>query len=258
MGRFFNTAHMFEGFQSGAVADPDPLGTNLAALDAASKLVCAWYLPAASPSSPLTLVGADVTLWVASYGSQKVSLAGVTGVSAPQWDATLFSNKGGVTFNGTTQFVEGTGNVVNWPTSTDDFYMLAGARNDSVGGFRRGFSFGDAGTSSRNLGVNGTAISMLVGATSVAGSGSTAGANTVGAFVDMGGTSAVYLNGSSDGTASTASGNLTLTRVRLGANANASPTQFWSGAIVCAAILNSTASLSDFTTLEALIRARLS
>lgn len=240
----------------GAAADPDPLGTALAALEAAGKLVCAWYLPAASPSSTLTLSGADVTAWNASYGTQKVDLASET--AAPQWDATLFSNKGGVTFNGSTQRLLGTGNVTNWPPDTDDLYMLVAVASVASASTRRAFAYGNTTTSTRAIGNTvGPVPSSIVAATVVNGVSTISGGSTVGLVCDIGGTSAIYLNGVSDGTASTASGALTISRVRLGASAAGSASQFFQGTISCAAILNSTASLSDFTSLEALMRARV-
>lgn len=239
-----------------ATVVPDALATSLAALEAAGKLVCAWFIPLNNPTQYFTLSGANVNAWNAAYGTQKVNLAVET--AAPQWDATLFSNKGGVTFNGTTQRLLGTGNVTNWPDATADLYMLSAGRNDASSGLRGPFAYGDSSSTSRNLRVNGvTSISAQAGITGVVGASAVNGAHTLGVLWDMGGTSAVYLDGVSDGTAATASASLTNTRVRIGALAPSTANGFWQGPIVAAAILNSTASLTDFTALEALMRARL-
>ncbi len=244
-------------FGGGGGVVADALGDKLASLEAASKLVCAWYLPASNPARDLTLVSTAVQGWAAAYGTQKVNLAELT--TPPTWDATLFSNKGGVVFDGTDDCLTGTGNVTNWPDNTADLYMLAGVRNDATASIRRAFSYGDTATTTRALGSSAnTAISAIAGSTAITGASVLAGAHTIGVFFDIGSNSAVYLDGVSDGTAATASANLTRTRVRLGASAIGTPTQFFQGAIVCAAILHSTATLTDFTDLEALMRARLS
>lgn len=245
---------------TGGSADPDALKTMLAALEAASKLVCAWYLPIADPDQYLTLNGANAEGWAAAYGTQKVDLAFET--AAPQWDATLYSNKGALTFNGTDQRLLGTGNVTNWPANTDDLYMLVALRSDGTGTTTRNvFSYGSSATVYRRLGIvdsTGLKSFFSLSGTTAVGSTTISGSHTVGGLGDIGGTSAVYLDGVSNGTISSVSASLTRTRVRLGAGAAAAASAFWSGAISCAAILNSTASLQDFLDLEAQMRARLS
>lgn len=242
----------------GAAADPDPLGTYLAALEAAGKLVCAWYLPAPNPSQYLTLSGANVNGWTAAYGTQKVDLAMET--AAPQWDATLFSNKGGVTFNGTTQRLFATGgNLSSWPDANTDLYMLAAVAGVVTSGAKRVFSYGAATTTSRSIGNTvGPVIQASAGSSTITGAGSLTGAHTIGVVFDIGGNSQVYLDGVADGVAvSTAAPALTATNVRIGASAAASASQFFFGNVACVAILGPTASLTDFTNLEALMRARV-
>lgn len=238
-------------------ATGDVLDAALAALEAAGKLVSAWFLPLSDPDQYLTLAGASVNGWAAAYGSQKVDFAAET--SAPQWDATLFSNKGGVTFNGTDQRMLGGGNVSNWPDNTADLYMLVACKAAGTG-VRRALSYGDTATTARAIGITAaTPLAQLTAGSSSVNGTTAFGANgrTIGAAVDVGGTSAVYLDGVSEATVATAGPALTRTRVRLGASPAVSALNFWSGSIVAAAILNSTASLSDFTSLEALMRARV-
>lgn len=242
----------------GAAADPDPLGTALAALEAAEKLVCAWYLPAPNPSQYLTLSGSDVTTWAAAYGTQKVDVTEAT--NKPVYDATLYSNKGGVTFDGTNDLLTGTGNVTNWPADTDDLYMLAAGTNSSALATKSIFAYG-TNSALRYIGKSIEAPYMQAALTTISGTASSfpsGSSHTVGGVFDIGGTSVPYLDGVASGAgASTATAALTLSRVRLGAGANSTATLFWQGSISCAAILNSTASLSDFTALEALMRARV-
>ena len=242
--------------QGGSAPAGDALADALAALEGAGKLVCAWFLPSATPSQYLTLSGADVNGWDAAYGTQKVNLAVET--AAPQWDATLFSNKGGVTFDGTTQRLLGTGNVTNWPPDTDDLYMLVAVASVANVATRRAFAYGSSASVMRAIGnSSGPVATAIAGTNSASGASTISGGATIGFVCDIGGTSAVYLNGASDGTVATASASLTLLRVRLGASAASTASQFFQGTISCAAILNSTASLSDFTALEALMRARV-
>lgn len=243
----------------------DPLDAKLAALEAQSKLVSAWFLPLATPDQYLTVtpVTNAVTNWVAPYGTQKVDLA--EAVNSPVWDSSLFSGKGGVTFNGTSQSLTGTGNVSNWPDATSDLYLIMAARNDLAGataGARRGFGYGDGDTNAvRYVGriPSGGSNRAFCGAatTTIVGAAGLDGAHTIGAFFDLGGTSRLYNDGVSDGTVSTATAILTLTRVRMGAAATGTANNFWSGPIVAAAVLNGSATLSDFLQLEALMAARL-
>ncbi len=242
----------------GAAANPDALGTALAALEAAGKLVSAWYLPDPNPAQYLTITPAtnDVALWTAAYGTQKVDLA--VEVAAPQWDATLFSNKGGVTFNGTTQRLLGTGNVVNWPDASTDLYMGAAISVAAPTGVRRALSYGSTASSTRALGnTSGPVMTATVGTTALTGASTISGGSTLGLVCDIGGTSAVYLNGVSDGTASTASGALTISRVRMGASVVSTASQFFQGTLAGGFILGPTATLTDFTTLLALYQARV-
>lgn len=237
-------------------APADDLATSLAALEAAGKLVCAWFLPSATPSQYLTLSGANVNGWTAAYGTQKVDLAFET--AAPQWDATLFSNKGGVTFNGSTQrFLATGGNLANWPDASTDIYMLAAVVTQAAAD---AFAYGTSGAS-RTIGRSVNAPYLRAGTSSVSGTANTFNngtAHTVGAVFDIGGTSVPYLDGAASGAGvSTATAALTINRVRLGANSNSSASGFWNGTIACAAILNNTASLSDFTALDALMLARV-
>jgi hypothetical protein len=247
---------------SAAVADT--LLTMLAQLEADSKLVCAWFLPLANPAQYLTLAGSDVTTWAAAYGTQKVNVTEAT--NKPTWDSTLFGGKGGLVFDGTNDCLTGTGNVANWPDASADLYMLAAARQDlagSSGTFNYPFSYGDSTTDQRA--ISRRAVSSANEASAAAGStfwnGTTqdfSGAHTVGAKFDIGGTSTTYLDGVADGTASTATAALTRTRTRIGSRTALTAGNFWSGAIVAAAILNSTATDQNFLDLEALMRARLS
>lgn len=239
----------------------DELETMLAALEAAGKLVSAWFLPLADPDQYLTLNGANVEGWAAAYGSQKVNFAFET--AAPQWDATLYSNKGGVTFNGSTQRMLVTGgNVANWPADTDDLYILAAGRNDAsntVGRYMLGY--GDSIVAGRHVGKNnhaGFATANAISAAGTANGFAQGTSRTVGAVYDLGGNLNLYVDGASQASAALASAAMTRTRARLGAHTNSSAGGFWQGRIVAAAILNSTATLTDFTDLEALMRARLS
>lgn len=238
----------------------DVLAAVLAELEGNGKLVSAWFLPLADPDQYLTLDTTNVTTWAAAYGTQKVDLTEAT--NKPSWDATLFSNKGGVVFDGTNDLLTGTGNVTNWPGATDDLYMIVAARQDRA-----------SGTAGNNMALSygANAVYRYVGrtttnrarcaATASAISGATAdaftGAHGVAAHFDLGGTSRLYLDGVSEGTVASTTEALTLTRVRMGALSDNTPAGFWSGAIVAAAVLNSTASVSDFLQLESLMRARL-
>ena len=240
----------------------DDLAAKLAALDAAGKLVCAWFIPLNNPTQYLTLAGSNVTTWAAAYGSQKVDVTEAT--NKPSWDATLFGGKGGVVFDGTNDRLSGTGNVVNWPNSSSDLYMLAATRQDAATAAtaRYALVYGSSTLNSRQIGVADLSSQrrslLLAGSNSAQGAvGVFTGAHTVGAVIDVGGTSAVYFDGASDATVSTATASLPLTSVRLGAAA-AGSSNFWQGVIVAAAVLNSTATLQDFLDLEALMRARLS
>lgn len=243
----------------------DQLAIALATLETAGKLVSAWFLPTADPAQYLALDGSNnVGTWTAAYGTQKVDLSEAT--NKPVYDATLFGNKGGVTFNGTNQCLTGTGNVSNWPDATSDLYMIMAGRNDLAGGTAgaiRGFTYGESAgnlvryvgrisSGGENRALLSAAATTAVGVTNMGSS-----PHTIGAFFDIGGTTRLYLDGVSDGSASTATAGLTLTRVRIGANAAASPASFWQGPISCFAVLNSTASLNDFLALERLMRGRL-
>lgn len=246
------------------VAEGDALDTKLAALETAASLVSSWFLPIADPDQYLTLNGANVEGWAAAYGTQKVDLAELT--NPPQWDATLYSNKGATIYNGTSQSLTGTGNVTNWPGATDDLYMLVAARNDWDGAtttLKSAFAYGHtAGTADRTIGRNASGgvnhARLLAAGGFATGASDSAGSHTIGGKFDIGGNSTVYLDGVSDGTGVTAVAALTLNRVRIGATSSATAGGFWQGAIVAAAILNSTASDQDFLDLEALMRARLS
>lgn len=237
----------------------DPLLDLFVQMEAQAKLVAGWFLPLANPAQHLTLNGAAVEAWAAAYGTQKVTLAEVT--NPPSWDATLFNGKGGVVFDGTNDMLTGTGNVTNWPDATSDLYMLAATRQDvasGTAGNRVALNYG-ANSEWRYVGrttTNRTRIAATAAAVNGTGT-SFSGAHTVGAFFDLGGTSAIYFDGAADGTGATASGALTLTRVRMGAVTDNTPGFFWQGAIVAAAVLNSTATLADFLQLEAVMRGRL-
>lgn len=243
----------------------DCLLNQLVRLETEAKLVSSWFLPLKNPTQYLTLDGSNnVGTWAAAYGSQKVDLSEAT--NKPVYDGTLYTNRGGVTFNGTTQSLVGTGNVTNWPDASTDLYMLMAGRNDLAGaasGARRGFGYGDADTAAvRIVGriTSGNTNRGLFGAgnaVAVVGTVDFSGSHTVGASFDIGGTSRLYTDGVSDGTASTATATLTLSRVRMGAAPSTVAANFWQGAIVAAAVLNSTATLADFLELEAAMRSRI-
>lgn len=244
----------------------DQLAIALATLETAGKLVSSYFLPLGNPTQYLTVtpVTNAVTAWAAAYGSQKVTLA--EAVNSPVYDSSLFGGKGGVTFNGTTQSLVGTGNVTNWPDASSDLYILMAGRNDLAGGdagARRGFGYGDADTAAvRYVGripSGGTNRGLLGAGAAVAivGSSDLAGAHTIGGVFDIGGTSQLYVDGAVAGSASTATATLTLSRVRMGASSTTVASNFWSGPIVAAAVLNSTASVADFLALEYLMRGRL-
>jgi hypothetical protein len=247
------------------VAEGDALELMLSDLATAGKLVSAWFLPLADPGQYLTLNGANVEGWAASHGTHPVDLAFET--AAPQWDATLFSNKGGATFNGTDQCLMGDDiNILSWPGATDDLWMLVAVRQDIDGaaaGATRALSYGSTAATTRGIGrstsTSTNRVSAIMGASGILGAtADLSGAHTIGLHVDIGGTSTAYVDGVADGTVATATAALTVLRVRLGASALASASQFWSGAIVGGAILNATASGTDFTDLEALFDARIS
>lgn len=244
--------------------DPDPLGSYLAQLEARGQLESAWYLPATNPSQYLTLSGANVTTWAASHGAHKVDFTEAT--NRPQWDATLFNNKGGVTFNGTTQYLTNASSIAAWPGASADFFMFLAVRNDlaaATGGAVRWFAYGEADTDqeryigrfSNNVGLGEIGGTFLIGATG----GAATGAHTLGLQIDVGGTSALFIDGVQDITAATATAPLTQSRARLGASAGSGvPGTFLTGAIVCAAVLGPTAVLDNLKALDALARARLS
>lgn len=236
----------------------DPLLDLFVKLEAEGKLVAGWFLPLANPAQYLTIAAGAVAQWDAAYGSQKVSLTEAT--NRPAWDASLFSNRGGVVFDGTNDLLTGTGNVTNWPTATDDLYMLAACRQDlasGTAGNKVAFNYGAnsqfryVGRTSSNKGRVGITLQAANSTLDFA------GGHTIGAFFDLGGTTRLYLDGVADGTAATAAEALTLTRVRMGAVTDNTPTFFWTGVIAAAAVLNSTALLSDFLQLESVMRARV-
>lgn len=231
----------------------DALAEKLAAMELAGTLVSAWFLPLDDPAQYLTLNGAAVEGWDAAYGSQKVSLTELT--APPQWDATLFGNRGGVTFNGSSQYLTGAGNVANWPDASTDLWLLLAWRNDATAGARCTFAYGSSSTDTRALTHFAAQTETLRVSSALATSspGSYGGPRTTGGRVDIGGTSILYRNGASAGFASTASAALTRSRVRMGADCGASPSQFAQCAIVAAAI-GTGAFPAD---LEALMRARV-
>lgn len=241
----------------------DDLEELLIELEEDGKLICAWFLPLDDPDQYLTLNGANVEGWAAAYGTQKVNLAYET--AAPQWDASLFDDKGGVAFNGSTQRLVGTGGALaNWPDASADLYMGAGVQITNAGatGIRRILSYGSTSTTTRGLGTTGT-IPTLAVATIVGSAGDTLAsafpvpsAHAIGLQCDIGGTSHAYVDSTTGAGTSTASGGLTLTRVCMGRSAG-SATQFFWGDTAGAFVLNSTASLQDFLDLMAQYAARV-
>lgn len=237
----------------------DDLDTKLAALEAAGKLVSAWFLPTADPDRDLVLSGTNVTTWNAAYGTFKANLTVGANVS-PVWDSTLYSGKGGLTFNGTSQCLTlAGGNVSSWPAASSDLYMLAAVRSDDESP-RMCFAYGSGASAGRSIGVDNTTVPRIwarAATLSAFGTTDPSGSHTIGAHFDIGGTTTGYLDGVSNATVVTATAALTIARARIGAGHNTAAANFWSGAIVAAAILNATATGTDFTDLEALMRARL-
>jgi hypothetical protein len=250
----------------GAGAAPpstDLLKDQLDALDAASKVICAWFLPNANPTQYLTLNGStQVTAWAASHGSAKLTLTEAT--NPPPYDATAFGNKGGLTLNGSTNKLRSTGPFTGWPAATDSFYGIAGARNDTPGattGVLRIFDYGASLTDDRGFGrTSATSVNRIVSRMNGAGAAGTlvdlAGAHTIGVFFNSG-ASKNYADSTNDGNPSTAYSTLTQTAVCVGADPSGTA-QFWNGAVSCVALLNNTASLADFLNLQAAMASRLS
>lgn len=239
----------------------DPLETMLAELETAGKLLSAWYLPLAEPTRYLTLDGPNVIGFAAPFGTQKCDLAELT--NPPQWDATLFGGKGGLTFDGLAQCLTGTTNVANWPGTNDTLSMLAAVRQDrasGVAGTLHALTYGATGSSYRAIrrenlsSISRAAAALPTNATSAAVFN---GAHTVGGRWTNGATTRAYIDGVNTTSGSATPSALTLTRVRIGASAAAVVSSFWEGAIACAAILGPTASEADFLALEAVMRTRI-
>jgi hypothetical protein len=252
--------------RTAAAPAADDLATLLAAQEASGVLVSAWFLPTAAPAQHLTLAGATVTGWAAAYGTAKIDFAELT--NPPAWDAALFSNKGGVVFDGTNDCLTGTVAPAAWPDSLTDCWMIVAARNDTAGATAGSKALIDCGDGLDNRQLRRTSVSSTNRASARAGlgivpasTGTFSGAHTVAGHFDSASpnlTASVYLDGVQDGTATAAEPTFTQTRVRLGANSAASPALFFQGAIVAAAVLGPTAVLQDMLDLEALMRARLS
>ncbi len=246
----------------------DDLDLILAAGESEGWLVSSWFLPLADPDQYLTLNGANVNEWAAAYGTFKSDMVAATpDTNVPQWDSTLYGSKGGLTFNGSTQFLVDDGlNVANWPTDAQDMMMLAAVRQDSAGatvGSTAAFAYGA-----------GTNLSRIIGRTSVsstnrtrinaganAASGSVvdfSGSHTIGGIFDIGGNTTAYIDGAADGVVASATAALTQSRARIGASAAGTQNLFWNGAIVAVAILGPTATLTNFQDVESAMAGRLS
>lgn len=235
---------------------------KLGKLSSEGKVVSAWILQSGEPDRDLILSGANVIGWRAACGTHPIDLAEIT--NPPQYDETLFLSKGGVLFNGTSQSLTGLTDPAGWPTSTEDLYLLAAVRQDYAdSNVSQGtvICYGDGASSWRALQRNGdtgaSVIRLKVGSNVATGSNSFNNTHTIAGHVDIGGNSTAYLDGVSDGVVTSATAGLPLTRVRLGASANAIPQLFWSGAIAAAAVLNSSANIADMLELESELRARL-
>lgn len=249
-----NGAYNFESLGTFDAALTSPtLEELLVTLEAAGKLVCAWFLPTADPDQYLTLDGTDVTQWDAAYGSAKINLAQDAEGFFPAWDASAFGGTGAVQSVNVLDsgFLTGLSAPSSWPGATSDLYMVLGG---SLGlGNAQAFSYGSSLTNCRAIQVDGAlhgrgraSTLTAAGATVVVGA-----YHALGWAVDIGGTSTLYVDGVADGSVATASAALTLSRVRLFADCTATEPGDINGASLNAAIvLNGTASLSDFIAVQ--------
>lgn len=229
----------------------------LSGLANAGKVVSAWVLPDSEPDKYLSLSGSDVLSWAAACGTHPATYT--ASAARPQWNPAAFSSKGGITVNGTNQYFETT-DIADWPGNTDDLYVLVGASH-GTSAVRSLMSYGISGTSRRRIGItSGNRISAIAGSSGSIIGGAidiTAGNGyTYGVKWDIGSTCSVYVNGTQDGSATIATAALNKTRARFGADEATAAGNFWLGTLSSAVILNNTASDTDFTALEAELRAR--
>lgn len=243
----------------------------LTALAGANKIVSAWILPHDDPSRDLILNGANVEGWVAAFGTFPVTVTQNTTDLYPQWNATLYGDKGGVVFDGIDDYLESTTGIDSWPGTDTNVSLLSACRNDlptASSGFV--LSYGNGSSTTREIGKQNTGMNPSRAVARFARpaipfnttiSGTTVlfdGSHTVGLRLIINGTSTLYVNGVSDGTASTTTSAASLTRIRIGAASAPIPgTTIWNGVVSAAAILNSTATLQDFLDLEVEFRSRV-
>lgn len=243
------------------ISAPFPTLANLAA---AGKVISAWVLDPLAPggaSGKLTLIGNAVSAWAASYGTQPVDLLVAAG--SPTWDATLFTNKGGIVFNraaGDALSGTGGGLIANWPDGNTDCWLLAAARNDGTAGGTTnllGYGGGVAGTSRHRflrLADPNTMIVQEGGLASLITSAAViTGAFTFGAQIRAAGNTLIYLNGGSIFTAASLVHTVTLSAAKMGAQSG----NAWSGVIAAAAVLNGSATEAEFLALDTEFRLRV-
>lgn len=243
------------GTGAGAAAG-DALKDALDALQTAGKLVSAWFLPSDTPDQYLTRTGSNVLAWTASHGTHKINL---NGQNAPQWSPSSFGGKGAVTSAGAA-YLLGASGPVGWPT-TGTSYVLLALRND--GGIDTGIMIWgrESNGTYRAIatGSSNTALRGRIASTAFQGAAGTGdGSFTAGLKIVIGGTTALYRNGSSVASAATSIGSLGGTDLSFGYEGTTGAfSSGLAGAFAAMVVLNGTASDSDFLALEALMRARL-
>jgi hypothetical protein len=256
-----------KGGAGGAVTDN--LKTQLDTLDAASKIISAWYLPRANPTQYLTLNGSiQVTQWTASHGTNKLNLTEAT--NPPPYDGTAFGGKGGVTFNGTSnRLSNNAGPFTGWPGSATPFYFVAGARNDiagTVAGLTAAATIGNSSTykmlgrlSASN--VNRVHMRDQVTAINQGVIGAFSGAHAASAYFSTTANACdCWTDTTDEGAGGTSSSTFTLAEVVMGHKPTgfAGGPNFWNGAICCLVVANNTLTAGDLTNLQSAIISRLS
>lgn len=245
---------------------PAPGFDMLNSLNAQGKVLSSWILDLVIPSTYLTLAGANVTGWTAALGLQKVNLAELT--NPPQWDATLFSNKGGVTFDGVAQVLNGpfnTGNVLNWPGSAEQYGIVVACRNDFAadgsGLLKAAFGYGGGNIiSPRSRAAGITLQATTIPSAFFCSSGLSVGANNVSGaavlsiFSVPGGATTVYVNGVSAIVLANPSQLIATPQASMGSIIGGN---FWKGPVACAAVLGPTVTEVDVLALSAEFGARV-
>lgn len=237
----------------------------LSALIDAGKVISAWVLPSGNPTQYLTKDGSNnVSQWAACGGTGPLSLAEATNM--PVYDAAAFGGKGGLTFDGVSKKLTTTGPFPGaWPTqaNANPWYFVGGVRQDIAGAVATNAAIvGYGSTNERLLSRTSTAsVSRLRlvmnGAVLISGSAVVFdGAHVASGYFKAGANAQLWADATSEGTSSSGVNTLVQTTFALGCLANA--TQFWNGAMCCAAVLNNNLTGGDLANLQNEFTGRLS